>query len=180
MNPYKIRVKIGDNEFEAEGPEEAVKSQFDAFKEMLRAAPTVAAVSPVASSDASSEDRQPAIQRGNLERLGKLYNYDQKNKVVSIRIPPKGARGAADAILLIVYGYAQYMGLEEVLVGVIKESLKMSGFGSVERVDRVSAKDVSDGLYIKTGVAKGGKYRLTNTGVTRASELAEQLLSQVC
>jgi hypothetical protein len=60
MEGYKLRVKLGDHEFEAEGEEASVKLQFDQFKELLSQLPqkrqfvqTVAAVQKSANGSAS-------------------------------------------------------------------------------------------------------------------------------
>ena len=35
MADYRLKIKIGEHEFEADGPVDAVKSQFEAFKELI-------------------------------------------------------------------------------------------------------------------------------------------------
>lgn len=39
MDGYKLRVKIGDHEFEAEGPADVVKEQFELWKSLVTSAP---------------------------------------------------------------------------------------------------------------------------------------------
>ena len=39
MDGARIKVKIGDNEFEAEGPVETIQEQFNVFKELLSSHP---------------------------------------------------------------------------------------------------------------------------------------------
>src|SRR3954471_14143910 len=39
QQPYRLKVRVGNNEFEADGPEETVKSQFDMFLMALQHSP---------------------------------------------------------------------------------------------------------------------------------------------
>lgn len=180
METYKIRVKIGDHEFEAEGPADAVKEQFAAFKELVGAAPAPKGTPPPAKPSLPDSEDNDSREPGSSDRdrLKLLFSEESDGRLITLRIPPQGERREADALLLIALGYRLLKGVDEVLVTVLKEASHRSGI-SIQRVDRVASRDVSDNLFIKTGSGKGGKYRLTNTGITRAKELMETALSNV-
>ena len=84
----------------------------------------------------------------------------------------------ADAVVLLLYGCRVLRHEEEVAVTKLAESARISGF-TVGRVDRAVAPHVRSGYVLKGGRGKGGKYRLTNTGLGYAKRLADDLLETI-
>lgn len=180
MGSYKLRIKIGPYEFEAEGPQDAVQKQFEAFKTMIDSGtipvPEVAEESPPTDTDDNSA--QTLQDLFSQAQLDVLYAHDSKRKLVSLRMPVQGQRRAPDAILLILLGYRMLRNDDEVPVTQLKPALAQSGI-RVQRVDRQTERYINDGLLLKIGRGKGGRYRLTNKGQAIAEGLMKELLEGV-
>jgi hypothetical protein len=58
------------------------------------------------------------------------------------------------------------------------QAMELSGI-RVDRMDRTIGAYQQSGLLMKSGFGKGGKYRLTMTGLQRAERLAKQLADQL-
>ena len=171
----KLRIKIGPHEFEAEGSQDYIKEQFEEFKDLIN---YDANQQPAEHEQPSTTGTETLEDERVRERLGLLFAHDANRNLISLRIPTTGDHRVADTILLILLGYRLLRNEDELLVTQIKTSLDQSG-NRAGRIDRITARYVSDGLMIKTGKAKGGRYRLTNMGIAAAQELMERLLAQV-
>lgn len=174
MEAFKLRVKIGPHEFEAEGPKESVTAQFEAWKALIGSTPpTTPPISKVVA--AATEVRT----REGFTAPWDIFEVEDKRKLVTLRVHPTGETRDADAVLLILYGYRQAFQQEDVPVTKIMESLRVSGLRP-GRVDRAASPHVRAGLLLKAGKSgKGGKYRLTTTGFARADEMARSLFEQL-
>ena len=180
MHTQKIRVKIGPHEFESEGPSEEVSAQFKAWKELILAMNTQATPTqlqtPVKPSPRSSDPEVRKPLDHELEFMD-IFEADEKRNLVTLKVHPRGDSRDADALLLIVYAYRQ-MGTEEVMVMQLKESLQVSGL-RIDRIDRAATGYVESGYLLKSGRAKGSKYRITNTGYAKADEMAKALFAMM-
>jgi hypothetical protein len=190
MDTTKLRVKVGQHEFEAEGPVEQVTAQYTVWRELIAAQPkesappvrvplSSSAAKPVIPADRVTEVRTRNGYTGPLD----IFELDSGRDLMKLLVhPPAGDTRDADAILLVLYGYrkvgADGAGVARVPVTKLKQSLDISGLG-IARVDR-SAKSYVDSRYIlKSGRSKGGVYELTVTGTTRAEELANRLFAEL-
>jgi len=171
----RLRVKIGVHEFEAEGAPDWLVTQLDTWKELVSAAPASVVKQDAGGSRATGVGLSGADQPDATE-LNRIYAVDQGRKVVSLKVHPTGNQRDADAVLLLLFGFAQLLNATDVLAGTIKESMALSGL-RVQRIDRVIAPHQTSGYVLKGGIGKGGKYRLTNTGDNRARELLSSLAS---
>jgi hypothetical protein len=180
----KLRVRIGVHEFEAEGPAEQVAAQYNTWKELIEKSPQ----SP-SREDSTSAPAIPAKvitevrTREGFAAPWDIFGVDKNGDLMSLRVhPPAGETRDSDAILLVLYGYRkagnQGEGLGEVPVTKLKESLDISGL-KIARIDRAAAPYVKAGYILKSGRAKGGVYRLTVTGFSRAEEMAHRLFAQL-
>jgi hypothetical protein len=160
--PHKVRVKIGDAEFEAEGSEETVKEQYDRFLASLPAAQTAKKLGDTASAD---EGRQAA---GGDPDTALARAFKDEADVVSLRLHPKGDNRDADALLMILYGYLMLKGQREVLSTQLARSAAQTGLG-LDRIDRTMAKN--EPYCGRGGERKGTYYSLNNVGINRAKEL---------
>ena len=178
MGDYRIRVKIGNAEFEAEGPEESVKEQFEAFKQLLQlTVPRVIDPTTVISTS-PSQAQQRVPESPDQERLRVLFLFSKTGDFISLAFRPQGDNLQQRALLLILYGFRRLLGQEDVPVGTLKRSLEQSGF-YVGRVDRIAMPLVKEGLVLKGGKkGKGGKYKLTNLGLTATDAEVRSLLGQ--
>jgi hypothetical protein len=181
MDTYKLKIKIGTAEFEAEGPEETVKQQFEEFKKLLDH-PHARAGAKTTSGNGSSESEAPAAGAGggDLAGLERLFADADRagKKSVSLRFLPQGDDREATAILLLLLGHERLVGDQRMRVTALKEALEKSGL-TLARVDRIADKPLRRGLLMKGGKAKGGTYTLSNTGRARAMEEVQRMLEQM-
>jgi hypothetical protein len=169
MDNARIKVKIGDNEFEADGPVEIVKAQFDAFKELL-------------SSKASESQKGAQLNMPNpVEIAGKNGEpphvpiekiLHSAGRVVSLTALPAST---VDAALLIMLGHKDMRNHLSVTGQEIGDGLAQSG-RPVPRVDRVMDKAIEEAHVLKTGIKRGTRYRLTNQGLSKALNAAAELI----
>lgn len=172
MDSYKIKVKIGDYEFEAEGSPEIVRAQFDSFKELISSIPAkkdTPAASPI--------QQNPQKQEENEENGNPLYDkvFKVDGRVVSLTALPSGV---PEAILMMILAQRHYRKNESVTGSEIMDGLQQSGY-TVDRIDRQMDKFVGDGLVIRIGKARGTRYRLTNQGLQKAQTIAKDVIATV-
>ncbi len=167
---HKLRIKIGDAEFEAEGSEASVKVQYEAFLAALamKHATSVTMEKPAEGSIATSGETDSDQER---DLIAKAFNASED--LVSLKYLPKGDAKEADALLLLLFGYSRLRSAESVLGTQLLRAARQSGL-SIERVDRYIGKH--DAYLLKGGARKGLKYSLNNQGVMKSKELLKQLL----
>lgn len=175
METSKIRIKIGEHEFEAEGPIESVQQQLAAFKELVGLIPSEPKPSSASSQQLLDQAEQIQVvgnQTGNphLDRIMKV-----SGRVVSLTaIPPS----IEDAALLIMLGHQIQRNNESVTGQEIGDGLAQSG-RQVDRVDRIMVKPLKAGLSLKSGVKRSTRYRLTNQGYQKALSIANALIESL-
>jgi len=179
---HKIQVKIGGAEFVAEGSEQAVQDQFKAFLAVMEkvgnalpAAPTPATNSPPANNHnpgLRDQGGQPNAVDDAL--LARVFKQDDKG-VVSLRALPRGENQTADALLLLLYGYAILRKETDVSIIQLGKAAKQSGC-SFDRADRVLTTSGYMDLVTKAGTRSGGKYGLNNRGTLKAEEILSAIL----
>jgi hypothetical protein len=182
MEPYKLRIKIGPHEFEAEGPKDAVVEQFEAWTAIITSpeslrhpvSPTTPDTTPPGFEGPLSSEVGPFSPADLL----KIFNIDDKRKLVTLRHLPIGEDRHREAVLLTLYGFLRCGNTDEVMVTKLKSALEAAG-SAPDRIDRVAEPYRQDGLLVKGGSGKGGKYRLTNTGKSRAEELIRRQLEHL-
>jgi hypothetical protein len=170
MDSYRIKVKIGDHEFEAEGDPETVRSQFDAFKELISSIPLQKDTTPIPQTQQVFLPQQvtPDQESASYDKIFKI-----ENRVISLTALPGNV---LDATLLTMFGQKQFRNNDSITGAEVKDGLEQAGY-RVDRVDRLIDKLTADGLIIKIGAGKGSRYRLTNIGMTRAQLLAKDVLA---
>lgn len=162
---YKLQIKIGESEFNAEGPEATVR---DAYEKFISAVTGLMPVrerraEPSRIHDGPNSETSPPP----ASLIQRVFQNDKE--VVSLRLlPPDSTHRIADAVLLILYGFRVLQSLQDVPVTKLLAALRQSGI-SVDRLDRVIGAHSS--LVIKGGSQKGGRYALNNQGVARAESL---------
>jgi hypothetical protein len=177
MDSYRLKTKIGDNEFDAEGDPETVNAQFQAFKELvamaLAAPPPVTVAAPV-SPPMAAPATPPRLDLSAVDaQLPKIMKVD--DRIVSLTVR---AKDVDDAVLLLLYGQrilreTDGIGGFEVVGGLATTGQR------VDRVDRVLDRAARDGYAIIIGERRARRYRLTNTGLTKAREIAAELIATV-
>ena len=178
-NLLKLRIKIGEFEFEAEGEASRVVSQFEWFQSL---------VSPATISPSNFEPPHvappPGVEKKSLANPSvgfppweQLFETDPHSSILLCRLPPSGKESEAKLILLLLLGYLEIRKVTEVPVVALKHAIKYS-LRPVLRLDRIVREYVRDRFLIKIGRGKGGKYRLTSLGISKAQGIAEELSSK--
>lgn len=194
MDNYKLKLKIGPNEFEAEGPADVVKEQFREFKELIIEAANLSAavaslhpsitpgvsasVSPSAPPSPSpstgwGEPVMPFAGQTIDQMLDKIMRVE--DRTVSLTVT---ARSIDEAVLLLMYGQKAMRANDSVTGAEVMGGLAMSGV-RVERADRLLVKAGELGDLIVVGIGRAKRYRLTNAGIAKARQIATDLLATV-
>jgi hypothetical protein len=172
MDIAKIRIKIGDHEFEAEGPSEIVKAQFETFKQLLETAsskPLIAAPA-IANKDKQNQHTTDPIAHVPLEKVLRV-----SGRVVSLTAIPASTE---DAALLIMLGHKDLRNNESVTGQELGDGLSLSG-RPVPRTDRLMDKPIVANFVLKTGYKRSVRYRLTNLGHQKALAVARELIASL-
>ncbi len=172
METTRIKMKIGDNELDTEGTQDFVQAQVTAFQAMISSQPSV----PVAQKSTDSRNIKdnngvtPSFPHIDIEKIMHV-----SGRVVSLTALPASP---SDAALLIMLGHKDMRNNLSVTGQEIGDGLNQSGRG-VPRVDRIMDKTIEESLVLKTGLRRGTRYRLTNQGLSKALEIANQLIASL-
>jgi hypothetical protein len=172
METYKLQIKVGQHEFQAEGRIEDVRRDFELWKAMIADIPS----HPQPSGNGSESPQPPKAEIPQPDVLQRLYLRDDKRKLVTLRILPRSDDRNGESLLLLLLGFGAMMETNEVPVTMLRAALRQSGC-TIDRVDQVAVKYVRQGLLNKGGRGKGGKYSLTNAGAEKAKSLLTAMLS---
>jgi hypothetical protein len=164
MDTTRLKIKIGNHEFEAEGPAELVKEQFDTFKQLISNVPQATQVPQKAANDGSTESK---ILFDKICRV--------EGRLVSLTIKPKTE---AEAALVIMLAQRAYRDNQTVTASEISDGLEESGY-RFGRLDKVMKPLADEGNVAQIGAKKGTRYRLTNQGVNKARTIAMEAIAQV-
>lgn len=181
MEPFRLRLKVGVHEFEAEGDQESVERQLAVWRDLIATTPA-ATSSPLASpppppgGPAGGEPGPPpAGQTEDRATYEKIFGRD--GGVVALSVLPNGERREADAALLILLGQKVYNLEDQVTGGRLLSGLERSGI-RVARADRMFG-DYMDRYVIRSGTHRAVRYRLTIPGFQAAQTLARELATRV-
>ena len=189
MENLKLRIKVRDCELEAEGPQTFVHEQFEAFKQLLADMTQKSVLSElrdetdrVPSQELSSPPRFPHEQalpkNSPAAALQKLLAWNDRTQQVTCAVIPEGHLRTADTVLLLLWGYQELRGLSEISAMILNRGLKSAGFSQF-RLDRIMTPYLKDRLVLRSGVGKGGQYRLTTRGVEKAQDLVQNLAALI-
>jgi hypothetical protein len=161
---YKLQIKLGTAEFTAEGPEKSVK---DDYREFLKAIADKATAAAVAGKPSNGGNGNGAVERTPLEGSSLAHIYKRDGDIVSLRHLPDSPNRTADAALLLLYGYRELAGVEDVPVTKLNEGLRKSGL-TFERIDRFLP--MHSTLFRKGGQRSGSWYTLNNQGIAQVEQ----------
>jgi hypothetical protein len=194
--PYKLTVKIGAAEFTAEGDQSVVNEQFNLFLTALKYQPPPdplgdalrqhgqdqpkGAVSNNGSGGASGSngtatngaqtDLATYVEPATMDRVFKVDADD----VVSLHHLPTTPNAAADALVMLLYGFLKLTQSGAVSALTLMKGAVKSGV-KIDRIDRVIS---ANSQYItKGGARRGTRYGLNNRGELYAVGLIKKLLS---
>jgi len=161
----RLKIKLGDSEFEAEGTPEDIKAQYDAFL----AAHQQAGARPPSPARPDAENRRVYQVDDTLMR--RIFEVRQDG-TVTLKALPKGDNRDMDAFLLLLLGYLRLKDTEPVMATHLLRAAQYSGLNSLRPADAASA---TEAYIIRGGVKKGTTYALNNQGKTKAEEIAATL-----
>lgn len=172
METSRIKTKIGDNEFEMEGPSEIVTAQFKSFLEQIASVPAKSTQDSAKQQDIPKQNQQDTGEKIKAP-IEKILHVS--GRVVSLTALPQSND---DAALLIMLGQKDLRGNEAVTGQEIGDGLAQSG-RPVPRVDRVMESALADAMVLKSGMRRSTRYRLTNQGLVKAQNLAKGLIENL-
>jgi hypothetical protein len=167
MDKQRLKIKIGEFELDTEGPEETLQARLEAFKELVMHASM--AVSAPAKPEIKTENGiEPPKQQ--LEKI-----LQQDDRIVSLTVRPETID---DAVLLLLYGQRVLRSNSTATGNEVMQGLRVSG-QRVDRVDRLLEKASIAGDVIVIGQHRAKRYRLTNSGLAKANDIAQKLIETV-
>jgi hypothetical protein len=171
MSEYRIKMKIGDAEFEAVGPIDDVKAQFETFKEMVRAR--------ASSTEARPASEVPSVPASLTSMYDTAPDVDKcfhlKGRVVSLATyPAYVSKSDTESVLLILFGQNLLRKNPAVTGGEIVDGL---GYES-RRVREALRTLASERAITITGSHRGKRYLLTDKGTERARKLVRDLMAR--
>ena len=187
MEKLKLRIKVHDCELEAEGPQAFVHEQFEAFRQLLADMTQKSVLSDLRDktdfslsqeSPALSLDKQALPKNSPAASFQKLLAWNDRTQQVTCAVLPEGPLRTADTVLLLLWGYRELRGFGEISALVLNKGLKSAGFSQF-RLDRIMTPYLKDRLVLRSGVGKGGRYRLTTRGVEKAQDLVQTLAALI-
>ena len=183
MDNLKLRIKLGNCEFEAEGGENCILEQFEVFQKLCRDMTINHELDnshdntgemdrslPSPSSPQTKESLPKEVERP----LRKILHQFPVSPFLACSILPLGKNKDADTVLILLLGFRIFRNQQGVSVLNLNQALKKSGV-SPYRLDRMLSAHTKDQLVLKAGKGKGGGYQLTQKGTLRAQELAVNL-----
>ena len=179
METNRIKMKIGDAEFEAEGSSEIITKQFDAFMKAVDArskqAPVPAAITPATQAlnieSPVAPIVTPTISGVSQDILDRVFRQGDH---LSLAALPHGENADSDAMLAILYGFLKLMNENAVTGTALMKSAKISGV-NIGRVDRIMGLHIPDYVLV-AGVKKARRYQLNNRGIAKAEEIIRAVL----
>jgi len=177
-NIYRLKIKVGQHEFEAEGPAEIVQDQFAAFKDLVAAAPATHLMNPqfpgvqepLPQGFAGSKPDTPSIDTA-LPRIMKT-----EGRTISLTVRPSSAE---DAVLLLLYGQKVMRENDAVTGAEVMDGITATGGLAVLRVDRLLEKLARLGDVIVIGEHRAKRYRLINAGIAKGRQIAVDMIALV-
>ena len=186
----RLKMKIGEAEFEADVPENEVQPMYHQFLSMLERR-SQAAVS-LSATDAKA-DQRPAIeatvragssvQSLSVQALGatvddtllaRIFHLRENGAVTLKVLPPTGPDTDADAMLLLLYGYRRLKNEDYVLATQLFRAAAQSGITLRRSVNEYMR---NSRFVIRGGQRKGSHYTLSSHGLAMAKEITARIFA---
>jgi hypothetical protein len=187
----RLKMKIGEAEFEADVPESEVQPMYHQFLSMLERrsrSPAASLGSVINGVDLHPEGaihtrktetaarpvfpvgpRTETFDRSVLTRIFALRD----DGAVTLKVLPKGGDTNAHAVLLLLYGYYRLKNEEYVLVTQLFRAAEQSGIPVRRPVSRYVR---NSSLVVRGGQRKGSHFSLSRQGIVMAEEITAKLI----
>jgi hypothetical protein len=175
--PTRLKMKIGEHEFDAEGSADSVREQFQTWQELVKLAASVPAVQPKKDEQTSDNQSQVLPPKDTIvvdSSLQKIMRVDGRTVSLTAQLT-----SVHDALLVMIYGQKILRNNDAVTGAELIMGISATGGFSIGRLDRILDKLSLDGDVTTFGERRGKKYRLTNTGIAKARAVASELLAKV-
>ncbi len=162
METLRIKIEIGDRKFEADGPVEIVQVQANAFMKFAAGmnAETLAA-------EVAQERKEPTTE------LDKVMRVTGTTVCLSVR-----SRSASEALLVMLLGQSQLRKNDLVSGTDLIRGLRASGH-RMPRADYLLNNHARNKYITVNGKHRGRRYQLTESGMLRAQQIAQQLVASL-
>ncbi len=168
METHRIKMKIGVHEFDAEGPKELVTTQFEAF---MAAVSSMPAGTPAQVNQLGTPITPVTPGEASQAILDRVFS---KGDPVSLTALPSGDNAAANALLILLYGFLKISGDQTVTGTMLNKAAKKSGV-NIDRLDRAISVYQPE-FVLAAGAKKGRRYSLNNRGIMRAEEIIRTIV----
>lgn len=159
----RLKMRIGDAEFEAEVAEDEVHPMYHQFLSMLGERRPPAGNAGLAKSSRKAFDQ--SLPTG-------IFDLRQDGTIV-LKVLPDGPDRNADAMLLLLYGYYLLKNEECVLATQLFRAAEQSGIS----LRRPAKECIRNGRYVvRNGQRKGSNYALNSQGLAVAKEIAAKIV----
>jgi hypothetical protein len=167
MANHRIKIKLGDSEFEAEGAPDSVQAQYEQFLAALDRSGTKAAA-PAGKGNPAQQSNPNGLDDATWGRIFEL----RPDGFVTLKLLPKGDEREADAFLLILYGYRRLKQEETVMATHLLRAAEYSGLSAYRPAHALAT---HERYVIRGGQKKGSTYALNNQGLAKAEEIAAKI-----
>lgn len=161
--PYHLKVKIGNDEFDASGSQEVVRDLYGLFLEARRSAP---AALPPATGDKPKDVKDNDDESVSQDKIDRVFVV--RNDVISLRTLPETDNSAADALLMLIWAHLVMRNEQHVSALDLMSSARLSGL-QIDRIDRVIS--ARQQMFQRGGAKRGTRYSLNNAGISHARRL---------
>ena len=180
----RLKMKIGEAEFEADVPENEVQPMYYQFLSMLERRSQAAV--PLSGAGAKP-DQGPAVEvtvqaGSSVQSLGETFDdaflariFDlREDGAVTLKVLPTGPDTNADAMLLLLYGYQRLKNEEYVLATQLFRAAAQSGITLRRSVNEYMR---NSRFVIRGGQRKGSHYTLSSHGLAMAKEITARIFA---
>jgi hypothetical protein len=178
----RLKMKIGEAEFEADVPENEVQPMYHQFLSMLERRSQAAV--PLSGG---KPDQRPAVEAtvqagSSVQSLGETFDdallariFDlREDGAVTLKVLPTGPDTNADAMLLLLYGYQRLKNEEYVLATQLFRAAAQSGITLRRSVNEYMR---NSRFVIRGGQRKGSHYSLSSHGLAMAKEITARIFA---
>jgi hypothetical protein len=182
----RLKIKLGNAEFEAEGSPASVKERFEQFLALIEKQPAAAPHNTTITPDTGplvTDSVPPTVQATaatlsgdgivtvSEDVLSRVFRRD--DDVVSLLALPKGDSPDADALIALLYAFQRLLNKSHVTGVTLMTAARQSGV-SIPRIDTV-LKSKAD-LVMAAGARRGRRYSLNNRGNVYAETLVRRMI----